>query len=217
MLGSLNGKNLILGAPAATHKVTVTNTLDFGNASRTIIVNNGAAEVDAEISGVLQEQDGGFAGFTKTGTGTLLLSNDNTYSGTTNVSAGTFILDGSLANANINISSDATLNGSGTLTFNIDGTTADQVVNDGIINLSGLTAAINPTGAGFTETEYILIDATGGGTITGTFAGLTGADDTVNNVAFTITGTGTLEVEATIPAGKALNNRLFARLKAIKP
>ena len=33
---------------------------------------------------------------------------------------------------------------------------------------------INAVGAGLTEPEYVLVNATGGGTITGTFAGITG-------------------------------------------
>lgn len=175
VIGSMNGKTLILGAADATHKVTLANTLDFGNASRTIQVTDGLAAVDAEISGVIQQQVGGFAGFNKTGDGTLGLSNTNTYNGQTNVAAGTLVLDGSLANANMTIAAGAEVNGSGTLTFNVEGAIADQVVNEGTLDLSGLTLAVNAIGDGLTEAEYVLVDATLGGTITGTFAEITGA------------------------------------------
>ena len=40
---------------------------------------------------------------------------------------------------------------------------------------------------------------------------------TVNDVVFGITGSGPLDVEATIPAGKAQNGKLFGRLRAVKP
>jgi hypothetical protein len=40
------------------------------------------------------------------------------------------------------------------------------------------------------------------------------ADATVNGVVFTITGSGTLAVEATIPSNKAAAGKLFGRLKA---
>lgn len=46
----------------------------------------------------------------------------------------------------------------------------------GTLDIAGLTVNINPSGAGLTQTEYVLVDATGGGTISGAaFAGLTGA------------------------------------------
>jgi len=86
--GSMNGKNLILGATDATHKVTVLNTLDFGAATRTIQANDGAAAVDGEISGILQPQSAGTAGLIKTGTGTLALSGANTLNGPISIQNG---------------------------------------------------------------------------------------------------------------------------------
>jgi hypothetical protein len=50
----------------------------------------------------------------------------------------------------------------------------------GTLDVSALTVNITPTGAGLTETEYVLVNATGG-TISGTFAGLTGAPGYVLN------------------------------------
>jgi autotransporter-associated beta strand protein len=81
-----NGKTVILGAAAATHKVTLENPLDLGSLACTVQVDDGAAAVDGELSG---ELSGAGGGLTKTGAGTLLLSNgSNSYSGTTTVSAG---------------------------------------------------------------------------------------------------------------------------------
>lgn len=133
------------------------------------------------ISGTIQDNNNGTVNakvfLAKTGAGTWILEGDNTYTGGTTVSAGTLTLNGSLADATMSIATGATVNctAAGTLTFNVDGITADQVVNDGSFNLGGLTVAVNATGAGLTESEYILVDATGGGTISGTFAGATGA------------------------------------------
>ena len=81
-----NAKILILGNVTATHKVTLQHPLDLGTAARTVQADNGAATVDGELSGVLSGGTGG--ALTKTGNGTLLLSNTNTYTGTTSVNAG---------------------------------------------------------------------------------------------------------------------------------
>jgi hypothetical protein len=42
-------------------------------------------------------------------------------------------------------------------------------------------------------------------------------NNTVNDVVFDVSGSGTLGVEATIPVSKAAGGKLFARLKAEQP
>jgi fibronectin-binding autotransporter adhesin len=80
---------------------------------------------------------GGAGGLTKIGTDTLTLSAANTYSGNTNVNAGTLNVDsaGSIASANVTVASGATLNVNGqvasTATVNANGST----------NFGGNTAA----------------------------------------------------------------------------
>ena len=102
----LNAQTLILGASAATHMVTLQNPLDLGNAARTVQVDNGAAAIDATLSGLISGAGGGL---TKTGAGTLMLAVANTYTGTTTVSGGTL-----LYNANDMIYTGAvTVNGAG--------------------------------------------------------------------------------------------------------
>ena len=81
-----NGKTLILGADSATHTVDLQNPLDLGNGSRSIQVDDGAAAIDAQLSGVLSGVSGG--NFTKNGLGTLALTAANTYVGTTTVQGG---------------------------------------------------------------------------------------------------------------------------------
>ena len=63
-------------------------------------------------------QDGGNGGgtggsLTKVGTGTLDLTGANTYTGNTNINAGTLAVDGSLASSSIFVNAGGTLGGNG--------------------------------------------------------------------------------------------------------
>jgi autotransporter-associated beta strand protein len=71
-----------LGHENATHKTTWNNNINLGNAARGFLVRNGAAAVDAELSGILSGT-AATAGITKSGAGTLVVSGVNTYTGTT--------------------------------------------------------------------------------------------------------------------------------------
>jgi autotransporter-associated beta strand protein len=84
----LNSQTLILGNITATHTVDLQNPLDLGNAVRTVQVDNGAAAIDGKLSGILSGAGGGL---TKTGLGTLFLTNTNSYTGATAVQAGTVV------------------------------------------------------------------------------------------------------------------------------
>jgi autotransporter-associated beta strand protein len=69
----------------------------------------------------------GPGGLTKTGTGTLVLTGNNTYSGPTTLNAGTLTVNGSIANSAVTVNSGATLAGIGTVgatTINSGGTFA---------------------------------------------------------------------------------------------
>ena len=67
--------------------------------------------------------------------------------------------------------SGGTVNGNGTLTFNVDGATSDLIdISDGTIDLSALNLVINEVGSGANQAAYILIDSVDGGSYTGTFA-----------------------------------------------
>jgi outer membrane autotransporter protein len=79
-------------------------------------LKTGALNLGETISGVIS--DGGAlakGGFTKTGTGKLILSGANTYLGTTAVNAGTLQIDGSLGSADVTVASGATLGGNGAI------------------------------------------------------------------------------------------------------
>jgi hypothetical protein len=69
------------------------------------------------------------------------------------------------------IISGGAVSGSGTLTFNVNGSVSDQIdMSGGTLNLSALKLAVNETGAGANQAVYVLIDAVDGGSYTGTFA-----------------------------------------------
>jgi len=87
-----NGQTLILSNTSATNLIDLQNPIDLGTAARTIQVDNGTAIVDGKLSGIITGAAGGT--LTKTGAGTLELSNDETYSAATTVSAGKLILSG---------------------------------------------------------------------------------------------------------------------------
>jgi autotransporter-associated beta strand protein len=97
---------------------------------RTFTVGNSTAAVnDLTISANIRNGDGSARSLTKAGTGTMLLSGTNTYTGTTNVSAGT-----------LKVTKVVSLPGQTTL--------------NKIIVASGATLAINVGGAGeFTSTD----------------------------------------------------------------
>jgi len=109
---------LIFGASDSDGKLIFTNPLNLQGGSTTMSlkefrVNNGSAAVDAELSGVISSTVHG--GLVKTGEGTLLLSNANTYDGPTIVTTGTLIVNGSIANSMLTtVSSGAKLAGNGT-------------------------------------------------------------------------------------------------------
>jgi autotransporter-associated beta strand protein len=84
--------------------------------NRTVTLNAGGGTVDTNGNTVtLAGTIGGPGGLTKIGAGTLALSNANTYTGATAVTAGTLIVNGSIANSAVTVSAGATLAGTGTV------------------------------------------------------------------------------------------------------
>ncbi|MEW6159043.1 MAG: autotransporter-associated beta strand repeat-containing protein [Verrucomicrobiota bacterium] len=111
-----SGAALILGSSIADSTVTLANDFSLGNAVRTVQADDNSSTIAdlAVISGIISET-GGTGGLTKTGTGALILTGNNTYSGVTTVSAGLLGLSG---NGTIG-TGNLTLNGG---VFSIDGT-----------------------------------------------------------------------------------------------
>lgn len=107
-----DGQGMIFGAPDSTHTINFKNPLDLGEKVRTVIVNDGLNpdNVDGEFSGGLS----GTGGLTKTGPGTLELSNENPYTGVTTVEAGRLLISGTIGGG-VTVMPGAVLGGAGTL------------------------------------------------------------------------------------------------------
>jgi len=90
-VGTGGTQALIFNSASALSDVTFTNAVDLGAAVRTITVNdNGNTGADfATVSGVLSGAGGGLL---KNGTGILRVGNANTYTGITEVQAGTLVV-----------------------------------------------------------------------------------------------------------------------------
>ncbi len=180
------GSNLILGAADATHTVTFQNPINFNAATRTVQVDNGAATVDAILSGALSN-----GGLTKTGEGSLTLSGANTYTGATTISAGTLsvgtIGNGGVASGNLGSASSAAAN----LVFDV-----------GTLQYTGATASTDRNftiNAGKTATFDIATAATNL-TVSGASTATTGALTKIGAGTLTLSGfntfTGAVQVNA---------------------
>ena len=178
-----NRQTVILSASTATHKVTLQNGLNLGNANRTVQTENGTASIDAELSGVITGITGG--GLTKSNAGTLALTNTNTYIGATTITGG--VLEVSLiANGGVSSNIGASTNAA-----------ANLALNGGTLRYTG--AAVS-TDRGFTLSNNSGIDASGTGAInfanTGTPA--FGTADAVRTLTLTGTNTGNNTLAASL-------------------
>jgi autotransporter-associated beta strand protein len=117
------GQTLVFGSTSADSLVDWQNALNLGSSGsgqRTIHVNDntGSTTDIARISGQITNTSAGW-GINKTGAGTLELTNANTYTGATTVSAGTLVVNNTTGSGTgtgaVTISSLATLGGNGTI------------------------------------------------------------------------------------------------------
>ncbi len=83
------GSNFIFGSSNSDSPVLVTSNIDFGGANRNITVNPGAGGDWVELSGIVSNGTTPTLGFIKGGAGLLVLSGNNTNTGTTTINAGT--------------------------------------------------------------------------------------------------------------------------------
>ncbi len=157
-----NAKTLILGASTATHTVDLRNPLDLGTTGvRTVQVDDGAAAIDGKLSGVLSGVGGGL---TKTGTGTLVLTAANTYTGATTVGGGKLALDFSVTNpvSILSSSSALTLTGANlSLKGKSTGTTA-QILAGLTLNAGNSVISVDANGGGGTLLNLGAITRTAG-------------------------------------------------------
>lgn len=97
---------------------------------------------------------------------TIILAGDCTHTGGTIVEKGTLTINGTLADATMTIdnvnrngtASPGIVNGSGTLTFNIDGAACDliQVINDATLDITNL--GVDFDAFNLSENRYVLVD-----------------------------------------------------------
>ncbi len=155
---------LTLGGNTADQS-TFSGAIHLGTASQTSrgIVLTAAAGGQVTFSGVIQNPTGqdfaeataaaALTAVTKTGEGTVVLSGDSTYTGSTAVNAGTLLVNGSLLNtAAVVVNSTGTLGGTGTIngpvTVNDGGTLAPGASVGQITLNNGLNMSAAGSGAG---------------------------------------------------------------------
>jgi len=101
--GTGSGANLVLGG------LMLNINTDTAARNRTI-----TGSADVRIAGVVSNGNAFNNGLIYSGSGTLTLSGANTYSGRTQVTAGTLVVNGSTGSGSVTVSAGAALGGSGT-------------------------------------------------------------------------------------------------------
>ncbi|AQT59134.1 hypothetical protein B0D95_02815 [Cellvibrio sp. PSBB023] len=141
---TLNGGTLLMtvvGTPGTT--LTVPNSLVLGASGGTIAVGGGSGLNIANFSGVIS----GSGNLTKSSAAILQLSGTNTYTGTTNLSAGTLRVSGdaNLGAGNVTLASGVTLDVTGGTTIdNSIALSGDATINNsGSLTLSGVVSGAN--------------------------------------------------------------------------
>jgi len=157
--GSLAINSLTFNAPGSGSYTLTGGTLGFGGTTPTITVNTSAGTISSVLAGS--------AGLTKSGTGTLILTGVNTFTGTTTVSGGTLQIGngGALAtiastpivnNGNVFYNMNSTgasftvapMTGSGNLTATTGGQGNGYIRLAGNITLSGSVSISSGVGSG---------------------------------------------------------------------
>ena len=173
--GTTVGSNIVgplmFGSSTANQQVEFRNRIDLRGATRTLDVTAGTGGDSALLSGVIRSSTG-TAGIIKTGTGTLVLSGNNTFTGGATVSGGTLCL---LTTSSLVGGSNVTMQSGGTLDISANNITL------GIVTLAD--GAITGTTGRITGSAYDLRK----GTIS---AALYGSNGLTKSTADTVTLSG---------------------------
>jgi autotransporter-associated beta strand protein len=124
--------------------LTVTSNYNIGTLSTRFLDLQGAG--NGVWSGVLGDATagGGLLGINKFGAGTWTLSNTNTYTGATLVSAGTLAITGSIGSTSVTVSGGATLNAAGTSNDGLASGTALNVTGTATLAAGSMGGGITP-------------------------------------------------------------------------
>jgi autotransporter-associated beta strand protein len=135
-----------LGATLDAAKANDTWTVKHDSRGYGPITSNagGTLTLTGSGNGIFDKELGGSGGVTKSGTGTWSLARPNSYTGPTNVAAGTLSLGNGASNTNLADSAAVIVAGGGTLHLNYNGTdTVNALTFAGIARPPGLYSAAN--------------------------------------------------------------------------
>jgi fibronectin-binding autotransporter adhesin len=155
----LGPNDVMISNPVGNFAFNNDTPIAFGAAPERKLTLTGAnAGSNTLASRVQNASDGGVVALTKSGTGKWIVTNNNTYTGTTNVNAGTLLVNGTQTGTGLTtVASGATLGGTGTLggalnnngmvnpgasvgTLTVNGNTTMGANSHLAIELSGATA-----------------------------------------------------------------------------
>ncbi len=171
----------------ATLDMSGTGTLTFTSAltatganSKTLTLTGSTAGIGVMEGAIVNNSGTNITALTKTGTGTWMLSGNNSYTGLTTVSVGTLFINGnqSSATGNVSVAANATLGGTGTLGGNTNIAIGGKLEFD----LSTAAGSHNPLElvAGkaltFSGTSVLTITSTSGAS-PGTYTLITGGNN----------------------------------------
>jgi autotransporter-associated beta strand protein len=129
---NVNGGTLALGTNSDTVGA-VTLTSGFITSSTGVLTGTSYAVESGTVSGIL----GGSGALSKSTTGTVTISNTQTYSGATTVSAGTLYVTGTLSNSAVTVQADGTIGRNGATTGGLGNGLTIQA--GGKLDLTGAT------------------------------------------------------------------------------
>lgn len=183
-----NGRTLVLGHSTANATLDWQQPVSMNGGARTVEVNDGSADIDAQMSGVISGGSAGNSPFNKNGEGTLAFTAQNNYNGDTLIHAGTLVI------------------GNG-------GTTGGISQNSTVISVdSGATLAVNRSDTVTQGTNPLKAVISGDGDFTQIGSGTTiltlantyTGDTTINAGTLKLSGAGTLGSSAVAVSSGAL-------------
>ncbi len=185
-LGSISADSAVAVASGAT---LAFNTFNSGNFLFNNIDNEGtvAGAQDLGVTTILGGIISGAGGFTQSGAGTTVFTNENTYTGATLVNAGTLRIGnglvGSISSSSVSVAPGATL------AFNTVGTVSSNIANSGTV-LSAQSAGVTTLSGIISGTNGFTQSGAGKTILSGlnTYAGPTAVDAGILQIGDGISG-----------------------------